>query len=277
MSDKIVLRAFESEEEPIVRPKRGSSVFSSVLNLSNTILGTGILALPAAFKDAGIILGCLFAIISAGMAACSLHLLTESARLAGSASTCNFYSVCEAALPRLSLLVDGVVVLSTFAGAMAYMIVSTDCLVNIAGGGTPRWPWTLLTLAIVTPFCFLRRLDALKYTSLAALCTLMAISVMVILFAARVPGAPLLDPCSGSDGSSNSSECRGHVRLFTTPLHVLRAFAVFVNAYICQQNLFAVNRELEQPTRARTLRVTIASLSLALCLYLTVALAGVRA
>ena len=87
---------------------RGASLKSSILNLSNTILGTGLLALPAAFKHAGIVLGLFMVFSSSFLAGLSLFLLSEAAGLSGSKSTATFYSVCEAALPRLSLLVASV-------------------------------------------------------------------------------------------------------------------------------------------------------------------------
>lgn len=246
---------------------RGASLKSSILNLSNTILGTGLLALPAAFKHAGIVLGLFMVFSSSFLAGVSLFLLSEAAGLSGSKSTATFYSVCEAALPRLSLLVDGIVILSTFAGAATYLMVATDSFVNMAGNDV-RWPWTIMSVAIVSPFCFFRSFNALKYTSGCAVVILIAISVLVVLFAAGTD-VPILQPCS-----PNSSDCHGRMRPFTSVLPSLRALAVLVNAFICQQNLFSVTRELEQPTRIRTLIVICASLLLALVLYVTVGVAG---
>lgn len=144
-----------------------ATILSSVLNLSNTVLGTGLLALPVALKHAGMFIGILFAFGSCMLAGLSLFLLAECAGLAGAKSTATFFSVCEAAAPRLSLLVDAIVAFSTFAAGFSYLIVSTDSLTHI-GLSEARWPSTLLSLAIVAPLSFLRSLEALKYADTLA-------------------------------------------------------------------------------------------------------------
>lgn len=177
---------------------------------------------------------------------------SQSAHLAGSPQTATFYSVCEAALPGLSLVVDGVVLLGAFFGASAYLIVATDSFTHLAGSAV-RWPWTLLSTAIVTPFTFLRRLDALRFTSTLAIAVLVSLSLLVVCFAFGAHGngtATLLQPCP-----RGREHCHGQTHLLTSPLPTLRASSLIINAYICQQNLFSVARELERPTPSRLLLV----------------------
>ena len=253
-------------------PGASATIASCVLNLSNTILGTGLLALPVAFKEAGLASGMLLLILSSALGALGLHLLAESALLAGLQAEATFYTVCEAAKPRLSLLVDGCILLGTFFGAAAYLIVATDCFEHLSAGHGPRWPWTLLALGFVTPFCMLRRLDALKYTGLAAVVVLLLLSALIVSlpFGGDLPSLP---PCPPAAAAA-TEHCRGPVHAVKPPLPTLRAFAIMVNAYVCQPNLYAVVRELERPTRSRMLAVISGSVGLALALYTIVGIAG---
>jgi hypothetical protein len=54
-----------------------SSVFSSVVNLTNSIVGSGILGLPFAFAAAGWVLGYLFLAMASCATIFSLHILSQ--------------------------------------------------------------------------------------------------------------------------------------------------------------------------------------------------------
>mgnify|MGYP006183506539 CR=1 FL=1 len=73
-------------------------------------MGTGILALPYAIASSGIVFGVIFLAFAASTAVVSLHFLAQSAQTAGRPAT--FYSVCESAMPGLSVVVDLIVVVN---------------------------------------------------------------------------------------------------------------------------------------------------------------------
>lgn len=222
--------ALETDVEVKAAPARGASLFSGVANLANSILGTGLLALPGAFRDAGMVFGLVFATLSALLGILSLHLLSQSSAVVGRPST--IYSVCEAALPRFSILVDGAIVVGSTLGAAGYQIVAGDSLTHVFAG-TPRWAWTLASAALVAPLSVLRRIDMLRFTSTLALLCLLYIALVVVLFFVPTAGVPELTPvCNAS-----TAACPPVARAFGEPVATVRALATFTSAYTCQQNL----------------------------------------
>ena len=64
-------------EEPVVLNEASS--LSCYANLTNTIIGSGVLGLPYAIANSGLILGLILVVISSGLSIFSLHILSISA------------------------------------------------------------------------------------------------------------------------------------------------------------------------------------------------------
>lgn len=100
-----------SATRPALRAK-GSSIASCVINLSNTIVGAGMLGLPGAFGGTGYLIGILLLVIAAMFSAHGLVLLSKSAQKVGLPSS--FYSVAAVAVPSYTILIDLAVALKCF-------------------------------------------------------------------------------------------------------------------------------------------------------------------
>lgn len=87
-----------------------SGTFSSVVNLANTVVGAGMLGLPHAFAECGSGVAILLLIFSAMGSAMGLHLLAVSQATVG-VTPSSFYTVANAALPSLTVLIDVAVAL----------------------------------------------------------------------------------------------------------------------------------------------------------------------
>jgi len=98
----------------------GSTIGSGVINLTNTIVGAGMLGLPGAMGSTGWLSGILIIVISAAFSAHGLVLLSKAACLTGRPSS--FYSVALASVPRFTILIDAAVALKCF-GVATGMIV----------------------------------------------------------------------------------------------------------------------------------------------------------
>ena len=93
--------------------KKGSmSIASGVVNLSNTIIGAGMLGLPGAFQGTGWLSGIIILVLSAIFSALGLILLSQAACI--TERPCSFYTVAMASVPRYTILIDLAVALKCF-------------------------------------------------------------------------------------------------------------------------------------------------------------------
>ena len=178
--------------------------------MSNTILGAGMLALPHALAQSGLLVGLLLLALFAALSLLGLHLLSAAADLAGRPSS--FYAVAEKAVPGSGLLIDAAIAVKCFGVATAYLIIVGDAMPQAveAFGATglllDRRTWTLGAAVLVSPLAYLKQIDALRHTSLLALLSVLFVTVLVLLFALR-PGAGF-DPCAGPRRPP-AAPCRG--------------------------------------------------------------------
>lgn len=225
-----------TDKEPtgsiVVQGFQGASSLSSYINLTNTIVGSGMLGLPYAVAKSGWVLGLSLLAISGLATVFSLHLLTICAAKVSPPSS--FYAITEASMPRFTFLIDFAVFLQTFGAAAAYLIVIGGLMpdvmqqIGIDGVWQQRHVWVLLGFAIVAPLSFLRNLDALKYTSAMAVAFVFFLTIIVILFAAQVPG---MNPCADAE---DTDSCAGQTHLAVVTLDTFRVFSIFIFAFSCQ-------------------------------------------
>ena len=256
-----------------------ASLMSCVINLASTCLGTGVLALPAAYASAGLLTGNAMCISAGLLTMLSLVLLDAAVTRAKCEPT--FYAMCETVLPGSGRVVDTAVVINCFGSACAYLVVFGDSLTS-ALGGLPRNAWVGGAVAAVAPLCFLRSMDALRVTSLLGVLCILAVALMVLTFA--LAPTVWLDPCVGrphwqhiaglEEAGGLASTCGGTVVWASGPSRAFAALPIFINAFTCQQNCFTVLRELDTPTRARKMLVIVVSVGLPSALYVLVASAG---
>ncbi|KAF2139035.1 uncharacterized protein K452DRAFT_255084 [Aplosporella prunicola CBS 121167] len=258
-------------------PRRGkkdvgvgeASWVSSVINLVNTILGAGLLAMPHALSQLGVLLGVCIIIWSGLTAGFGLYLQTRCAKYLdrGSAS---FASLSKITYPNAAVVFDGAIAIKCFGVGVSYLIIIGDLMPGVVRGFSEagsqvgflvdRQFWITAFMLIVIPLAYLRRLDSLKYTSMVAL---VSITYLVVLVVAHfIKGDTLQD--------------RGDVRVigWAGPVAALSVFPVIVFAYTCHQNMFSILNEIFDNSHFRTTSVVGASIGLACSLYILVGITG---
>ncbi|KAI4220796.1 MAG: hypothetical protein L6R36_007358 [Xanthoria steineri] len=246
-----------------------ASWLSSVINLVNTIIGAGVLAMPLALSRMGIILG-IFVILWAGATAgFGLYLQTRCARYLerGSAS---FFALSQITYPNAAVIFDAAIAVKCFGVGVSYLIIIGDLMPGVVEGFSEsaasvsflvdRHFWVTGFMLIVIPLSFLRRLDSLKYTSVIAL---ISISYLVILVVAHFI-------------KGDTMQNRGPIRVarWDSAVATLSSFPVIVFAYTCHQNMFSILNEIGNNSHFRTTSVVVASIGLAASMYILVAITG---
>lgn len=267
------------EDQPDQGSDGKATIWSGFINLTNTIVGAGMLGLPGAFAGTGIVGGTILILLGALFSAHGLVLLSKAAQRSGLPSS--FYSVAHAAVPQYTMLIDLAVALKCFGVATGYLITVSDCMVDALDhlllNGDPdhdnnfyislilsRKFWVVGAVVSVIPFSFFRTLDDLKKTSALAL-----IFVFILAFGIVAYAHDLEDACSGQ-----VDDCQGEVVAFTDGPTTLSKLPIFIFAFTCHQNMFPIVNELQNRTQERLNVVIFTSIGFALILFYVVAFEG---
>ena len=146
-------------------PAPGASLAAGTLNLLNTIVGGGILALPFAFKSCGLLTGVLYQLVFGAMSWYGCYLLLDCLQHAKTATS--FEALAQAAFGRAGFLAYNLAALVNCYGAcVSYVIVVGDVLEPLCHEmGVPLTRPILLSLAvggIILPLSSLRDISSLR-------------------------------------------------------------------------------------------------------------------
>lgn len=245
--------------------------FSSYINLTNTIIGAGMLGLPYAFAKSGWILGSVLLFIGAITTIFSCHILSICASKVPHPAT--FFAVTNATVPKLTFLIDVAVFAQTFGAGCAYLIVIGGLMPQVmdqagaAVAAQSRLLWVMVGFAFVTPISFFDDLTRLNFTS--SLAILFAVFFILMVFLYSIPKASGLDACP-------DKQCVGETNTWLLTVDVLRVFSIFIFAFSCQINIFPVVNELRRPSQKRFDFVIKYSMLTACAIYLIVAACGYK-
>ncbi|CAN4079536.1 unnamed protein product [Withania somnifera] len=196
-------QAVVNEQSPLLPTKHqedggfdefnGASFSGAVFNLSTTIVGAGIMALPATMKVLGLIPGIIMIILMAFLTEASIELLIRFSRTSKSVS---YGGLMDDAFGKYRKMLLQICVLVNNIGVLVvYMIIIGDVLSRTTSSGTHHagvlegrfgvhW-WTgrffvllVTTLAVFAPLACLKRIDSLRYTS--ALSVTLAVVFVVV-------------------------------------------------------------------------------------------------
>lgn len=249
-----------------------ASWISSVINLLNTIVGAGVLAMPLAMSHMGIVLG-IFVILWAGLTAgFGLYLQTRCAAYLERGSS-SFFALSQITYPNAAIIFDAAIAVKCFGVGVSYLIIIGDLMPGVVRGFAAeealppylvdRHFWVTAFMLVVIPLSYLRRLDSLKYTSVVALTSIGYLVILVVYHFSAHDTLP--------DGKYTTP-----LRVFhwAGPVEALSSFPVIVFAYTCHQNMFSILNEISNNSHFPTTMVAIASIGIAAAIYILVAITG---
>ncbi|KAF8555998.1 vacuolar amino acid transporter 5 [Imleria badia] len=260
--------------EAAPKPREGhAGIISSVSNISNTIIGSGMLTFPQAMASAGIIPGMITCAFSGAVCGFGLYLLTRCARVTPHRRS-SFFAVSQLTFPQAAVFFDAAIAIKCFGVSVSYLIIIKSLMPNVVASifhdltspdtNPPEWAlsghvWITLIMLLLGPLSFLRKLDSLRYTSYVAIFSVVYLVVIVVTCYFR----PL-------EGTPPVGEI--HWVHFTPGFMTTLPVQVF--AFTCGQNMFPIYNELRTNSQQRLNTVIGTSIGGTVIIYEIIAAFG---
>lgn len=243
-----VYTSYEDDGVPLVsdQVKNGSGISGAVFNLTTTIIGAGLMALPATMKVLGLVLGIVLIIVMGIVSEISVELLVRFSTLRNASS---YGDLVQSAFGRPARIISEICIIFNNAGVLVvYLIIIGDVisgsfhhigvLDQLLGNGF--WDHRKVVILVVVvvfiaPLCALEKIDSLSLTSAAsvALALVFVVVSCTIAFIKVIEGkieTPRLAPDFGSKKSI---------------LDLLVVIPIMTNAYVCHFNVQPIYNELD--------------------------------
>uniref|UniRef100_A0A671WPJ8 Solute carrier family 38 member 6 n=1 Tax=Sparus aurata TaxID=8175 RepID=A0A671WPJ8_SPAAU len=231
---------------------KGASFVSSVFNLMNAIMGSGILGLAYAMASTGIIGFCVLLTAVSSLAAYSIHLLLK---------------LCDQTGERLTTaMASYLFILKSELPAAINSFLNADSTGN-AWYEDGRLLLIIVTVGVVLPLSMLPKIGFLGYTSSIA-------SLFVVYFVVVVVVKKWSIPCPLPLNISNSSDSECTAKLFVISRKSAFAIPTMAFSFLCHTAILPIYCELDRPSKKRMQNVTNVSIGLSFLLYVISALFG---
>lgn len=231
----------------------GASRSGAVMNLSTTIIGAGIMALPATMKVLGLALGIAAIILVAVLSEATVRILLKYSRGGG---TDSYGSLMGDAFGEVGKkLLQACVVINNIGVLIIYMIIIGDVVAGSSSNGLhhpgllegwfgPHW-WNdrvfvllVTTIGVFVPLTSLKRMDSLSVTSGLAV----ALAVVFLIILAGISTFKI------ASGSLPMPRLLPDIKDINSIWNLFTAIPVLVTAYICHFNVHSIGNELEDPS-----------------------------
>ncbi|GAA0154700.1 amino acid transporter [Lithospermum erythrorhizon] len=255
--------------------KPGSGLYGAVFNLTTTIVGAGIMALPATMKILGLILGLILIILIGVLSEISVEILI---RCSVHCKAESYGEVVEATLGKTAKVLSEICIIVNNGGIMVvYLIIMGDVLSGSLkhAGVFDEWLghgfWDhrkllilLIMILFLAPLCALDKIDSLSSTSAASvvLAVVFVLIAFIVAFIKLVQGTnerPRLAPDLGSKKAI---------------LDLLVVVPIMANAYVCHFNVPPIYHELEGRSPEKMNQVSRTTTIICVLVYASTAIAG---
>ncbi|ETV81778.1 hypothetical protein H257_05366 [Aphanomyces astaci] len=255
-------------EKYITSKMQPGSVKGSMFTMTVSIVGAGVLALPYALEQVGLVMGVAFIVAGGLMAYFSLYLLVVCSDLSKALSYMHLATLTSG--PRLSMFVQLVISLNLFGTSVGYLVASSELiLLVVKPNGDHPTPSEAsqsrnaligaLSLCFVLPLSLLRSLSSLRFSSLFSLLCIVFLTLTVV---AKYFQFVHLGYAPDFVYQWN------HLPLATLDVgRILTALPLVIFAYTCHPNVLPIYIQLQRRSSPRMYKVARRSLSLATALY----------
>ncbi|KAL5732936.1 hypothetical protein ACOSP7_032281 [Xanthoceras sorbifolium] len=262
---------------PDGKPGKQASVSGAVFNVSTSIIGAGIMSIPATLKVIGVIPAFVLILIIAWLAEISVEILL---RFTHSGDSTTYAGVMRESFGRVGSVAVQICVLITNLGCLiVYLIIIGDVLSGNKPEGSVHlgvlqerfgyhwWNSRVVALLFIVVFVMLplvlyRRLESLRFTS--AIAVLLAV-VFVGICSAMAISALL-------EGKTKTPKLLPDLDSHASFFDLFTAVPVIVTAFTFHFNVHPIGSELGKPSDM--IKATRISMILCAAIYFTVGLFG---
>eukprot|EP00037_Helgoeca_nana_P020864 m.208680 g.208680 ORF g.208680 m.208680 type:complete len:424 (-) comp25428_c0_seq1:219-1490(-) len=239
-----------------------SSLPEASFNMINSIVGAGMIGIPFAFREAGMVMGVILLVVMGFFTDYSIRLLVRLGEVSG----CKTYPslVYHYGGRRGYFVLTFAQFMFPFLGMCAYSIIVGQVyplVFDVFFGYTilseSQPVIAIMTAVIMLPLALKRDIAGLARWSLLAILGVIFLAVVLIVSGSKVDRPPN----------------RGPVPTFVEP-NIAQAIGVMAFAYVCHHNIFLVFESLENATPERMAKTTHISIASACGLMMVVGVAG---
>uniref|UniRef100_A0A8D0CS28 Solute carrier family 38 member 5 n=1 Tax=Sander lucioperca TaxID=283035 RepID=A0A8D0CS28_SANLU len=251
----------------------------SIFNLSNAIMGSGILGLAFAMSNTGIILFLILLLSIAILSAYSIHLLLKSAGVVGIRA---YEQLGNRAFGAPGKMLAAIIITIHNIGAMSsYLFIvkselplcysdNDSCVISV---------FCFVIVLIILPLAMMKQLGYLGYTSGFSLSCMVFFLISVIYKKFNIP-CPLVDVnhnmthTAHYHTATNGTDDFCKAKLFTTNSQTAYTIPILAFAFVCHPEVLPIYTELRDATKKRMQAVANISILAMFVMYLLTALFG---
>ncbi|KAF5895255.1 sodium-coupled neutral amino acid transporter 3-like, partial [Clarias magur] len=276
----------DGEKKPQFTDFHGKTSFGmSVFNLSNAIMGSGILGLSYAMSNTGIILFLFLLICIAILSSYSIHLLLTSAGVVGIRA---YEQLGKRAFGHLGKILAAVVITMHNIGAMSSylfivkyelpLVIQTFLGLHQSSGQwylNGNYLIIIVSICIILPLALMRQLGYLGYTSGFSLTCMVFFLISVIYKKFNIP-CPLTDFSNHTTGNNSfiSEDENCEAKFFTVNQQTAYTVPILAFAFVCHPEVLPIYTELRNPTKRRMQGIANVSILSMFVMYLLTAIFG---
>lgn len=255
--------------------KSGSGIYGAVFNLTTTIIGAGIMALPATMKVLGLVLGVILIILMGILSEVSIEMLI---RFTVQCKASSYGEVVQAALGKPGRVLSEICIIINNGGVLVvYLIIMGDVMSGSLHHmgifdqwlGNGIWDHRKLVILVIlvvflAPLCTLEKIESLSLTSAASV----ALAVLFVLVTFIVAFIKLIE------GTIEAPRLAPDFRSKEAILDLLVVIPIMSNAYVCHFNVQPIYNELEGRSPHKMNQVGRVTTILCILIYASTAVSG---
>ena len=242
------------------------TIVTSTFNLSNAILGSGLLALPYACAHAGVSLFVTLLAMCGLVAFVGLRLILVLCNMTG---TTNYEDLGHRAFgPKGTVLISMTILLQNLSGVTSYLVIVVDVMPPVFHRfgvhpdsllGNSTFLVCMITLLVIFPLCLVREI---RWLAPASLFSILAMSSFIVVVIWRHSAEPTLEHAGQVEWG------------FAPDAQLFFSMSSIAFSFVCHTALMPVASEMHNATVGRMSVVSGVSIISCMTLYLLAALFG---